>query len=87
MSKKRLTKTENLTTEVVDVIHSLQVALLQERVIGMSPEEAQKVAFEEKKTVRITREDDKYHIGTRDFSPNRLNIEIEKGLVVRAAIG
>lgn len=87
MSKKRLTKTEKLSTEIVDVVHSLQVALLQERVIGMTPEEAKKIALEEEKTVRITREDDTYHIGTCDFSPDRLNIEVEKGLVVRAAIG
>jgi len=36
---------------------------------------------------RITREDDEWFIVTMDFSPNRMNLEIDDGVVTRATLG
>lgn len=85
--KKRITKSEKLTTEIVDVVHKLDAALLQDKIIGLSVEEATKLCETEHKVLRITREDDNYHIGTCDFELNRINVEVMKGLVAKAAIG
>lgn len=85
--KKRITKSETLTTEVVNVVHTIKNALLQDRVIGMVLADAEAAILEDKKVMRITREDDKYYVTTMDFDLNRLNVEVEKGVVVRAAIG
>jgi hypothetical protein len=85
--KKRITKSETLTTEIVDVVHRLPAALLQDKVVGLSVEEATKLVEEAKKVLRITREDNNYSVGDCMYDLNRLNVEVEKGLVVKAAIG
>ena len=85
--KKRVTKSDSVTTEVVNVVHTIKNALLQDRVIGMTIADAEAAVLEEKKMLRITREDDSYYVATMDFDLNRLNVEVEKGVVVRAAIG
>ncbi|MBM3693754.1 MAG: hypothetical protein FJW77_10780 [Actinobacteria bacterium] len=36
---------------------------------------------------RITREDDEWFMVTMDFSPNRMNLEIDDGVVTRATLG
>lgn len=88
MSKrKRVTKSEKVTTEVVDVVHTVKSALLQDRVIGLTLKEAELLTLGEGKSVRVTREDDTYHVGDAAFHLDRLNVEVEKGIVVRAAIG
>jgi len=38
-------------------------------------------------TVRITLEDGKYHVGTREIDINRVNLIVKDGVVVNAALG
>lgn len=85
--KKRVTKEQAVRTELLEVEHSDKTTNLITRVVGMSAKKATDLAESLGKIVRITREDNSYHIGTPEFNPNRLNIEVEKGIVVRSAIG
>lgn len=84
---KRLTKSQKLQTEVIDVVHGISSSLLQVRVVGLRKEDAEKLTLEEQKKFRITREDDTYHVCGVDYDTTRLNVEIQKGIVTRASIG
>lgn len=87
MSKERVTKSQSIHTEVLDVELKAESSNLVTQVIGLTLVEATKLAQSVGKTVRVTRTDNSYHIGTAEFSPARLNLEVEKGVVVRSAIG
>lgn len=85
--KKRVTKQQSVQTEIIDVELKQSTLSLVTDVIGKTVADATKLAEAVGKTVRITRTDNSYHIGSPEYSPKRLNLEVEKGLVVRSAIG
>lgn len=52
-------------------------------LIGKTKEEAIKELEESNTSYRITREDDKSYIVTRDYRPSRYNLEITNGIVTK----
>lgn len=86
---KRITKSSQLKTEIIDVQFDLKTDVLCENVVGKKLEVVKKLVADSKKILNITLEDGKYLICEtgNQFRSDRLNVEIQKGVVVRAAIG
>ena len=53
-----------------------------DQLIGLTIEQARTVAAENKRSIRIRREDGKSYIGTDDFDGERINVEVREGRVV-----
>jgi len=58
-----------------------------EEFIGLTLEEALKLASSKKLKFRVVKEDSKVFVGSYDFFTDRVNVEIEKGKIVQAGIG
>lgn len=56
-------------------------------IVGLVEDEARKAAAEEGFTVRITRRDGESFVVTRDLRADRVNFNIENGVVVCASVG
>jgi hypothetical protein len=56
-------------------------------IIGKTVKEAEEIAFSLGLTVRLTRLDEDKFVGTCDLRMDRVNVEIEKGKVVKAYVG
>ena len=56
-------------------------------IVGMIEDEARNAATEEGYTVRVTRRDGSAFPVTRDYRTDRVNFNIENGIVVCASVG
>jgi len=56
-------------------------------VLQKQKEEAIQILESQNLKVRITREDKQYFIGTCEIDADRVNLEIDEGIVVNAALG
>jgi hypothetical protein len=69
---------------------SASVIAVSQEVIGMTEEEAiqtiESVSSEEV-TYRVTRRDDENYAMTMDYRINRINLEIDDGIVTKTSIG
>ena len=55
--------------------------------IGLTIEEAQKLAGEQGTETRVVREDGKNYMVTMDFHPDRLNFGVDKGIITEVTTG
>jgi hypothetical protein len=60
---------------------------LLESLIGMDKESGTELCKENDYTVRITREDSNHYTIKLDFRFDRINLEIDKGLITKCDIG
>jgi hypothetical protein len=60
---------------------------LLEYLIGMDEESGSKLCRERGYKVRITREDSNTYVITMDLRFDRINLEIDKGLITKCDIG
>jgi hypothetical protein len=58
-----------------------------DEVIGKTEAEAETIINNYQKTMRVTRRDDHYFMGTKDYRLDRVNVTIVKGVVISAKIG
>lgn len=62
-------------------------AVVGEALVGLTKEEAEEAAAEAGYTVRVTSEDGQMFPMTMDYRTDRINIEVENGVVTRAFVG
>lgn len=66
------------------------VTAVSQEVIGMTEEQAiqtiEGISIEDL-TYRVTRRDDEFYLVTMDYRLNRINLEIDSGVVTKASIG
>jgi hypothetical protein len=55
--------------------------------IGKSEKEARKIASNNSQTIRLTRVDEERYMVTMDFRMDRVNIELDNGIVTSANLG
>lgn len=60
---------------------------LEADVVGMAYDEAIKLADAAKLRLRITKMDKKARIVTRDYRLDRINVEVEDGIITHAYLG
>lgn len=61
--------------------------MITERVIGLTYEKAKELCGEKGMRIRILSNDGVENIVTRDLRNDRVNVRLEKGVVVKAKIG
>lgn len=52
-------------------------------LIGKTIKEASKIALEKKCFIAVTKSDGEFYMGTQDNREDRVNVELEKGVVVK----
>lgn len=60
---------------------------LLESLIGMEKEEGLKLCLDNKYQFRITREDSNNYVVIMDLRFDRINLEIDKGIITKSNIG
>lgn len=60
---------------------------LLESLIGLTKEEGTKVCLDNDYKVRITREDSNNYVTTMDLRFDRINLELDKGIITKCDIG
>lgn len=60
---------------------------LLESLIGLTKEEGTKVCLDNDYKVEITREDSNNYVITMDFRFDRINLELDKGIITKCDIG
>jgi hypothetical protein len=60
---------------------------LLESLIGLTKEEGSKVCLENDYKVRVTREDSNNSVITMDLRFDRINLELDKGIITKCDIG
>ena len=60
---------------------------LLESLIGLTKEEGTKVCLDNDYKVRITREDSNNYVITMDLRFDRINLELDKGIITKCDIG
>ena len=58
-----------------------------DKFIGLTKDQALKFAKDNNLKCRIIKIDDKYLMGTRDYKPERYNLEIQNDKVVKVSMG
>ena len=66
---------------------SSTATLATEAVIGMTVDEATAWANERGMTVRVVKLDGESLPGTKDYRPERINVEVENGVITAATLG
>ena len=60
---------------------------LLESLIGLTKEEGSKLCLENDYNVKVTREDSNNYAITMDFRFDRINLELDKGIISKCDIG
>lgn len=60
---------------------------LLESIIGLTKEEGSKLCLDNDYKVRITRENSNNYIITSDFCFDRINLELDNGIITKCDIG
>lgn len=61
--------------------------LIGAKYVGLQEDDAARQAGGDGLVVRIARRDENYFVATRDYRKDRVNFEIESGVVVRVRVG
>jgi hypothetical protein len=83
--KRRTSPT--VSSDVDEIIDLKSNHVKPSTLIGMSKQDAVSLVEKQQMLARIIREDDIWFVVTSDLHHNRMNLEIQKGVVVKAAIG
>ena len=60
---------------------------IRKRFKGLTEKEAEEICDQESIKYRVTREDKNNYIVTHDYLPERLNFEIDSGLITKVSFG